>query len=215
MWKSYGGSCSRVRASPSRIRTSRRVPGDVIATIADAVERIDRIDNFTLMYNLGMGKVLMRCPQNEAKFEVYVAMPFTKGVTERSSGRTLLILGSNLHHIDAMEGQFEGAWKKRELQEIQKSYGNTIRWINIGSLSEGFIGLDFNRGASQTEGVATSMEDITFLARTLQEFGYDKNKRLFILKPPYVVESEEGRNLRGRGYHTLADYAKGVEGGIT
>ncbi len=121
----------------------------------------------------------------------------------------MLVLGSNAHHIEAMQNQFEGVlWKPDELKE-QKVFGNCIRWINVGSERTGFIGLDYNPNAQVAEGVARSYEDITFLAKTLLELNYDPKKRLFLLKPPYIQEREEGKRMRARGLETLADFSTG------
>ena len=149
----------------------------------------------------------MKAKQNDRDFDQYIALPFTKGVTERGSGRTLLILGSNAHHIEAMQNQFDGVlWKQEELDEL-KLFGNCIRWINVGGGKEGFIGLDYNPKATRVEGVATSYQDVQFLAKTLLDQGYDPKKRLFILRPPYIQEREEGKKMREAGLETLADFS--------
>lgn len=171
-------------------------------------ERIIRIDDNILGYNLNGKMCLIRAKKNDREFDCYLAMPFTKGVTERLTGRTMLILGSNAHHGDAMRGQFEGVIWNPELEEESKRYGNTVRWINVGNLREGFIGFDYNPGASFNAGVATSIEDIKFLASALLEFGYDPKKKLFLLKPPYIQESEYGKRIREKGYRNLGDFAK-------
>ncbi len=167
-------------------------------------ENLYRIDKDLLAYNTGAGRLLVRYEKNERDFDRYISLPFTKGVTERKTGRTLMILGSSAHHGDAMQNQFEGVlWL-----EDEKKYGDTIRWINIGDMKNGFIGLDFNPSANQDEGVATSIEDIKFLAKTLIDYDFDHVKKLYMLKPPYIVESDKGKELRRQGYETLRDYAK-------
>jgi hypothetical protein len=150
--------------------------------------------------------VLMRQPKNGRIFDSYVSLPFAKGVTERETGRTLLILGSNAHHIEAMQGQFSGVvWEKEDEIET-KRYGNTLRWINVGDTKHGFIGLDYQPTAKSSDGIANNLEDILFLAKTLVGYGYDDNKKLFLLNPPYIVESDLGKRLRTSNYLTLKDY---------
>jgi hypothetical protein len=151
---------------------------------------------------------LIRARKNDEQFDEYLSMSFTKGVTERETGRTLLILGSTAHHGEAMIGQFEGVLWGAEIAENLKRYGDTIRWINVGDVKNGFIGLDYNPQAQKHNGVAISLEDVGFLARSLIEFGYDPHKRLFLLKPPYIVESQEGKDMRKKGYERLRDYSK-------
>ncbi len=173
----------------------------------EIVERVPKIDDELLGYNLEGRQVLLRCAQNERAFDLYVAMPFVKGVTERGSGRTMLITGSTAHHIEAMQGQFGGVlWD--ESQGV-KEYGNTMRWVNVGKTKEGFIGLDYKVNSDTTAGVARSLDDVRFLAGILLEFGYDPAKKLFLLEPPYIREREEGKRFRADGYVTLEDYAKG------
>ena len=172
----------------------------------EKVERLFRIDDNILGYNLDGQRVFVRCQQNERAFDVYIALPFVKGMTERETGRTMIILGSEAHHGEAMVKQFPGAvWND---VEDQRSYGNTIRWINVGDTTQGFIGMDYNPNAAADKGVATSLDDVYFVARTLVGIGYDTRKRLFLLKPPYIVEREEGKVLRQRGLNTLDDYCR-------
>ena len=130
-----------------------------------------------------------------------------KGVTERRTGRTLLILGSKAHHGEAMQDQFSNVIWTPKMIEDTKSYGDTIRWISVGDIKNGFIGLDYNPRAKQDDGVATSIEDIRFLAQMLMEFGYNPEKRLFLLKPPYIVESEQGKRMRRERKESLHDFA--------
>jgi hypothetical protein len=146
----------------------------------------------------------MQYHRNARDFDVYIGLPFTKGVTERCTRRTQLILGTPAHHIEAMQNQFTGTlW-----DENTKRYGDTIRWINAGGLKTGFVGLDYQPQAAVDAGVARCREDVRFLARTLLEFGYSPEKRLFLLDPPYIKESEQGKSLRTAGNHTIADYAR-------
>lgn len=167
------------------------------------MENLYRIDGDLLAYNASAGRLLVRYEKNERDFDRYILLPFTKGVTERTTGRTLMILGSSAHHGDAMQNQFEGVlWSNDE-----KKYGDSIRWINVGDMKNGFIGLDFNPSAQQDDGVATSIEDIKFLAKTLIDYEFDPVKKLYLLKPPYIVESDKGKELRRRGYETIRDYA--------
>jgi hypothetical protein len=174
----------------------------------ERLERITRINDDVLGYNLDGRLMLMRYAQNDRKFDLYTTLPFVKGVTERETGRTLLILGSNAHHIEAMQGQFSGTiWTIKEHEELKK-YGNTIRWINVGDTKEGFIGLDYNPQAKATDGVALQYQDVHFVAQTLLHFGYSPDKKIFILQPPYIVERAEGKEFRKQGLETLADYAK-------
>ncbi len=173
-----------------------------------SVESIYRIDNELLGYNLNGNKVLLRVPQNDKQFDHFVSLPFTKGVTERETGRTMLILGSNAHHVEAMQYQFEGVlWTKKDEEEI-KHFGNTVRWINVGDTKNGFVGIDYNPAASLEGGVARTPEDIQFLAKTLLSYGYDAKKRLFLLKPPYIEERPEGKSLRKEGLEHLTEIAK-------
>ena len=196
-------------------------PGNLIALVGipiqgkpsskrdeENLECICNIDNELLGYNAGANMVMLRMPQNERDFDIYASFPFMKGVTERDTGRTLVILGSNAHHGDAMQNQFSNMLWTPQMAEEVKKYGNTIRWINVGGVKNGFIGLDYNPRARQDEGVANSLRDIKFLAEKLMEFGYDPGKKLFLLKPPYIVESEEGRKLRDASKETLEEYAK-------
>lgn len=197
---------SNQRERPASVTTviPARQHGDIVALVRDHIERLPIIGDDVLSVNAADGRVLVRYPLNERAFDVYVGLPFTKGVTERGTGRTQLLLSTPLHHIDAMQGQFAGVWRDGET----KTYGDTIRWINVGDTKTGFIGLDYNPGAAQEDGVARSVDEVRFLARTLTQFGYDGAKRLFLLKPPYVKESEDGKRLRTQGYATLDNYAR-------
>ena len=172
------------------------------------LEKITRINDDVLGYNLDGKLVLMRYAQNDREFDLYATLPFVKGITERETGRTLLILGSNAHHIEAMQGQFSGTiWSTKEHEDLKK-YGNTIRWINVGDTKEGFIGLDYNSRAKATDGVALNYQDLKFVVETLLQFGYSPQKKLFVLQPPYIVERAEGKEFRKQGLETIADYAK-------
>ncbi len=172
----------------------------------ERTENLYALNEDTLLSNIDAGRILVKYIKNDPEFNEYVSMPFTKGVTERKTGRTMLILGSKCHHIEAMRGQFDGVvWNE---DESEYKYGDTIRWINVGGLRDGFIGLDFYPTARQNDGVATSYDDIRFVSQALLGFGYDQNKRLFVLNPPYVNESDTGKEMRKAGFETLRDYAR-------
>lgn len=172
----------------------------------ERAENLYTLNEDTLLSNIGAGRILVKYIKNDPEFNEYVSLPFTKGVTERDTGRTMLIIGSKCHHIEAMRGQFDGvAWNE---DKDQYEYGNTVRWINVGGLRDGFIGLDFYPTARQNDGVATTYEDIKFVSQALLGFGYDQNKRLFVLNPPYVNESDFGKEMRKAGFETLKDYAR-------
>jgi hypothetical protein len=201
------------------IITPPRVEGNLIALVGkpeknlpstrrkeERIEILDKIDDEILGYNINGKICLMKTKKNSSSFDNYIAMPFTKGVTERGTGRTLLILGSSSHHGEAMVGEFSGVLWEPYLNKEIKKYGDTIRWINVGDTKTGFIGLDFNPLAKEDEGVARNLEDVRFLAVNLLEFGYDSEKRLFLLKPPYIVESDYGKELRKKGYEKLKDW---------
>jgi hypothetical protein len=171
-------------------------------------ERLPKIDDNILGYNLDGKMCLIKIARNDRGFDSYVSLPFTKGVTERGTGRTMLILGSTAHHGEAMLNQFQGVVWTPDMLEEEKKYGNTIRWINVGNLKEGFIGIDYNPLADTNAGVARDFEDVKFLSQSLLEFGYNFSKKLFLLKPPYIVESETGKKLRESGYKTLRDFVR-------
>ncbi|MDP3882056.1 MAG: hypothetical protein Q8Q31_04245 [Nanoarchaeota archaeon] len=218
MWKSgsfyTGDSHSRptyhelVPTNPVR---KEKQKGNVVAAVGTSkgleVENIYRLDNELLGYNLSGRKVLLRVPQNDSSFDHFVSLPFTKGVTERETGRTMIILGSNAHHVEAMQYQFQGVlWMPPDEKEVKK-FGDTVRWINVGDTKNGFIGLDYNSAASVEGGVARNAEDVHFLAQTLLEQQFDPEKRLFLLKPPYIQEREEGKALRTQGLERLGQIA--------
>ena len=221
VWKTWTSSNYSSQPSVPRVCAEPRPmqQGNVIAVVGNSVagrvsrdgrkehvERLARINDEILAYNLDGRLALMRDRKNDRQFDRFIAMPFTKGVTERESGRTLVILGSSAHHIEAMQGQFNGVvWTGKDIDETKK-YGSTIRWINVGNTREGFIGLDYNPLSARDAGTATSMKDVSFLARTLIGYGYDKNKKLYLLNPPYITEREEGKSLRARGFQTIKDY---------
>lgn len=203
---------------PREIISRPREEGHIIALIGtpqhgrpshdaleEHLERIYQVDNNLLGYNLDGRMVLLKLPQNDKNFDQYIALSFMKGVTERKTGKTLLILGSDAHHGEAMQGQFDGVlWKPDDA----KQFGDTIRWINAGDMRNGFIGLDYNPKAKQNDGIATSLDDVKFLATTLLHAGYDSQKRLFLLKPPYIIEQNMGKKLRRQGLETLMDYSE-------
>ena len=231
----YGGGDYRAPAyqapsvQPMSIAPSRRQRGNLVGYIGQAeqkerrsgqrrlskkqasnspenewVERLTTLDNGLFGYNAEAGRVLLRVGKNERKFDEYIGLPFTKGVTERDTGRTMIMLATTAHHGEAMQNQFDGAiWGEEE-----KSYGDCIRWMNVGDLKSGFIGLDYQPKAKPNAGVATSVEEVSFLAKTLMQYGFDEHTRLYLLHPPHVRESKEGLTLRKKGLERLVDYAK-------
>lgn len=218
MWKTWGCSSDSVapRETPSPKPTQ---PGNLVGLVGkveggrvsrrpkkEHMETFQKISNDLLGYNLDGRLVLMRCEKNDRGFDNYITLPFTKGVTERETGKTLLILGSNAHHIEAMQNQFQGVvWTNNDEAEVKK-FGDTIRWINVGDTKQGFIGIDYNPNAKSSDGVATKREDIAFLAKVLVDFGYDAQKRLYLLNPPYIKLSDQGRKMLSECYFTLQDY---------
>jgi len=80
--------------------------------------------------------------------------------------------------------------------------------LDIGDAASGFVGMDDKPGKTAERGVATSPEDIVFLAKVLLEYGYDPHKRLFVLQPPYIQERIEGKVLRRSGLTNLGDFAR-------
>ncbi|MBI5064629.1 hypothetical protein HZA97_00195 [Candidatus Woesearchaeota archaeon] len=130
-----------------------------------SVERIAQIDDDLLCFNAEAGSVLVRIKENDRKFDTFIKLPFTKGVTERETGRTLLILGDLAHHGEAMQGQFDVS--QDPYQGKGKAFGNTIRWINVGGISDGFLGLDYRPNAPTNSGVARNEADVKFLANML------------------------------------------------
>lgn len=218
VWKSIGcgGDYGRVKALPAE-RPKSRQNGGLIALIGKVekrrpstnyenewLERLTTLSDDMFLYNQSAGRILMKVAQNNVNFDQYVGLPFTKGITERETGRTELILGSAAHHGEAMQGQYDGAlWAPTE-----KKYGNTLRWICVGTLNQGFIGLDYQVRADVDAGIARNQQDIEFLAQTLLQYGYNENLKLFLLNPPHLQESKEGIKMRGRGLERLVDYAK-------
>lgn len=218
MWKTWdcGGRESLPRETPCPKPTQSGNLVGLVGKVEDKrvsrrpskehMETFQRISNDLLGYNLDGKLVLMRCDKNDRGFDSYITLPFTKGVTERETGKTLLILGSNAHHIEAMQNQFKGVvWDKDDEIEV-KRFGNTIRWINVGDTKQGFIGIDYNPSAKSSDGVATKREDIGFLAKVLVDFGYDAQKKLYLLNPPYIRLSDDGKKLLSQCYLTLQDY---------
>lgn len=196
-----------------------RQEGDIVALVGthqqgrvssngrtEQLERLVGVDNDLLGYNVGGGRVLVRYAKNERSFDQYLEMAFTKGVTERETGRTLLILGSDAHHGEAMQGQFAGTHWGHGLEEEVKNYGNTVRWLNVGDTKQGFVGLDYNPAAEKSAGVATTLEEVKYLATVLVQYGFEPKKRLYLLNPPYIQEQEIGKTLRQNGFLTLQDF---------
>jgi len=107
-----------------------------------------------------------------------------------------------------MQNQFSNVlWENRGSEKEVKQFRDTIRWINIGNLTSGFIGVDYNPQAKVSDGVARSTKDISFLAKTLLQYGYSPAKYLFVLKPPYIQERQEGLVWRKQGLIGLKDWA--------
>ncbi len=173
----------------------------------EQVENVHRIDNELLNHNGGR-RTLLYCANNDRAFDQYIGLPFTKGMTERETGRTMLITGSNAHHGEVMGGQFDHVHWDPENKDLL-SYGALIRWINVGDAATGFVGLDYNHRAGQNDGVATSLDDIASLAERLIDFGLGDRKKLFLLQPPHLQESKIGMDFRTiMKYNTIGDYAK-------
>ncbi len=195
-----------------------RVDSDLIAYLGSSTkqnpkresgiaEKIYKIDDELLCYNVSPGFVLARIKSNDRRFDEYIKLPFTKGVTERESGRTMLIIGDLAHHGEAMQGQFDVT--KNPYDGAGKAFGNTIRWINVGDTKKGFVGLDYRVNAQTNSGVARNQTDVKFIAETLLRYGYDPNKKLFLLEPPHIIESPQGRNYRrGHKLETLFEWSK-------
>ena len=106
---------------------------------------------------------------------------------------------------------------KEDRGHMKKNF--TLQSLNKEYLFRGFIrfstkfhenfsvGLDYNPKKGLQDGVATSLDDVKFLAKTLLEFGYDNDKRLCLLDPPYIKESKHGLGLRQRKIETLRDFS--------
>ena len=170
------------------------------------VEMINRIDDDLLCFNAEAGSLLVRVKENDRKFDTFIKLPFTKGVTERGSGRTLLVLGDLAHHGEAMQGQFDIS--EDPYQGKGKAFGTTIRWINVGGIKDGFLGLDYRPNAPSNGGVARNEADVRFLANMMLNYGYDEKKKIYLLEPPFIKESDEGKKFRKRGLETIIDWAK-------
>ena len=199
-------------------KPSPRINNNIIAYVGSSrknepkrnsgqVERIPKIDEEILCYNADPGFVLVRIKENDRQFDKFIKMPFTKGATERETGRTILIIGDLAHHGEAMQGQFDISDAPYTYEG--KAFGNTIRWVNIGNLKQGFIGLDYRLNAKTNQGIATAPKDVKFLAETLLKYGYDSKKRLYLLEPPHIKESDEGKKFRTvKKLETLVEWSK-------
>ncbi len=124
VWKTWSGAGSYRETASIETLPKKRQEGNIIVNVGTkkelSVERIPKIDDNLLGYNLDGKKVLLKVDKNDRLFDYYISLPFTKGVTERETGRTLLIIGSNLHHIAAMQYQFNGVlWTKTDLREVK------------------------------------------------------------------------------------------------
>ena len=216
VWKSTGGECysrpTYQAPEPRYVPQPRLQQGDIVVAAGRGknshVEQVYAIDKELCGYHLSSGKVLLRVPQNDTTMEQFIGLSFTKGVTERASGRTMLIIDNNAHHIEAMQHQFDGVLWSRQEESEAKHFGDTIRWINVGDTKNGFIGIDYNPRAPSDAGVARTASDIQFLSQTLLNYGYDEKKRIFLLRPPYINERPEGKALRRKGLSEIAQIAK-------
>ena len=205
VFKSWSATPAQERAQTTCPRASQDVARQpLVYASASRVEPLTLLTNTVLQAAYEQMRQLCPMPQNDSSFDMFLGLPFTKGMTSRSTGQTLLI-GSNLHHIEAGPAVYSNVGKSAA---GKKNYGDTIRWFNAGDLKSGFIGLDYQANATTTAGVARSREDVSFLAKTLLEFGYDPQKRLFLLRPPYIVESSVGIGYRAQGLEKLADWTR-------
>jgi len=161
-----------------------------------------------LGYNSAKGIVFMRIPENNRSFDVYIGMPFTKGATDKKTGRTILIIGDRTHHGQAMQGQFE--CDPNPYKEFKgKGFGNALRWINVGMGKEGFLGLDYSPKAPTYSGLATKLEDVKFVCNALYNFGMNSEKPVRLLESPYVKESLDGKLLREQHkLNTIEDWVE-------
>ena len=133
VWKSIGcdGDYGRAKALPAE-RPKSRQSGGLIALVGNVekhrpsityekewMERLTTLSEDMFLYNREAGRILMKVSSNSAKFDQYVGLPFTKGITERETGRTELILGSAAHHGEAMQGQYDGIlWNPTEKNTV-------------------------------------------------------------------------------------------------
>lgn len=198
-------------------RPTLAVPGSLVTYVGGStrgdpkrnsgrVERAPNIDDDLLGYNLGSDFVLVRAKNNGREFDCFVKLPFTKGVTERVTRRTMLIIGDLAHHGEAMQGQFDVALDPYTGKG--KAFGDTLRWVNVGDTTQGFIGLDYQAHAPAHAGVAKEKADVVFLCQALLQYGYDPKKRLYLLEPPNIRESASGKTFRKQGLETLLDWSK-------
>lgn len=177
------------------------------------VEREYRITDELLGYNAGKGVIFMRLEDNSRKFDVYVQMPFTKGVTDKKTGRTMLITGDWTHHGEAMQGQYDCDKEPYKLKD--KGFGPVIRWVNIGVGITGFLGLDYDPKSQLNSGLARSLEEIQYLCKNLEGFGMVPEKPVRLLEAPYIKESLDGKLLREQHkLNTIEDWVKADVGKI-
>ena len=183
-------------------RRGRRVK----ASRTGYVETEQRITDELLGFNAAKGLVFVRVPGNSRDFDQYVAMPFTKGVTDKSDGRTMLIVGDWTHHGEAMQGQY--ACDPDPYKNLKgKGFGNAIRWINVGRNKQGFLGLDYNPSAGKNIGMARSLAEVQNLCTALYHFGIAPEKPVRLLECPSITESVDGRVLREKQHlDTIEDW---------
>jgi hypothetical protein len=197
VWKTWSPRDSRPSSTPAY----QPITAPAAYVTEKEVIPLSYVTNPLLRAAYDQMRQLNTMPQNQDSFDMYLGLPFTKGMTSRKTGQTLLI-GSHAHHIDAGGAIFKDVTKIGR----KKNYGDTIRWFNAGDLKTGFIGLDYRADAGTTAGVARSKADVTFLATTLLDLGYDPKKRLFLLTPPYIIESPQGARFRKQGLETLVNW---------
>lgn len=167
----------------------------VKASLTGKVESEIRITNELLGYNATKGIVLIRVEGNSRDFDVFVGMPFTKGVTDKKNGRTLLITGDYTHHGEAMQGQYD-CDPEPYTNLDGKGFGDVIRWINVGTGRQGFLGLDYNPKARKNSGMALTIKEVQHLCKALTDFGMDAEKYVRLLDVPHIKESKQGQILR-------------------
>lgn len=147
-------------------------------------------------------QVFDRRDENSRIFDEYIDKPFIKGVTERETGRSLLMIDAHgVHHSDVMVNQFKGA-------DGQKNYGNTIRWISIGDNGDGMIGVDYWGHARTFDGCARNLRDVRFVVTTLLNIGFSPKKPLFLVTPGHIQEHVRGKRIRNGNVASIGQYAE-------
>ena len=167
----------------------------VKASLTGHLENELKITDDLLGYNAAKGIVLIRVEDNSRDFDIFVGMPFTKGVTDKTTGRTMLITGDYTHHGEAMQGQYD--CDPEPYRNFDgKGFGNVIRWINVGTGKQGFLGLDYNPDARPNAGMALTIDEVQNLCKALTSFGMTAEKYVRLLEVPHIKESGQGRILR-------------------